>query len=137
MQGRVCCAPVKSNSRSRCLVHERFNRTPYKFDYVPSSMTAISLSQLLTLYTWFVLAAVLSFLMLIARFYQKFSNARMFFRLFLMPILLFGAAAVRYASIDRVAHDPFADLLMAAGGLLLAGLSLHLYYRMMSGRHPL
>ncbi len=100
-------------------------------------MTAISLSQLLALYTWFVLAAILAFLMLIARFYEKFSNARTYYRLFLMPILLFGAAAVRYASIDRVAHDPYADLLTASGGAFLALLCLYLYYRMMSGRRVL
>ena len=100
-------------------------------------MTAISLSQLLTLYTWFVLTAVLAFLMLIARFYQKFSKGRTYFRLFLMPILLFGASAVRYASIDSVAHDPFADLMTATGGVLLVILSAFLYRRMMFGRRPL
>jgi membrane-associated phospholipid phosphatase len=100
-------------------------------------MTAISLSQLLTLYSWFVLTAVLAFLILIARFYQKFSRVRMYFRLFFIPVLLFGAAAVRYANIDRVAHDPYADLLTASGGVLLALLCAYVYYRMMAGRQPL
>ena len=100
-------------------------------------MSASALSQLLILYTWFVLAGVLAFLLLIARFYEKFSGQRTHFRLYLMPILLFGAAAVRYASIDQVAHDPYGDLLTASGGTLLAVLCLHLYRRMLSGRSEL
>jgi type II secretory pathway component PulF len=100
-------------------------------------MSASALSQLLMLYTWFVLAAILSFVMLIARFYEKFSGQRTYFRLFLMPILLFGAAAVRYASIDQVAHDAFGDLLTASGGALLALLCIHLYRRMLVGRGSL
>lgn len=100
-------------------------------------MSPSALSQLLTLYTWFVLASVLAFLMLIARFYERFSGQRTYFRLFIMPVLLFGAGAVRYASIDQVAHDPFGDLLTAAGGVMLAGLCILLYRRMLVGRGPL
>jgi hypothetical protein len=97
-------------------------------------MTTTSLSQLLMLYTWFALAAVLFFFLLIARFYQKFSGERTYFRLFLVPMLLFGGAAVRYSSIDRIAHDAMGDLLLAAAGVVLAGLCLYLYRRMTVGR---
>lgn len=97
-------------------------------------MTTTALSQLLLLYTWFALAAVLFFLLLIARFYEKFSGERTYFRLFLVPMLLFGAAAVRYSSIDRIAHDALGDLFLAAAGLLLAWLCVRLYRRMTAGR---
>lgn len=97
-------------------------------------MTTTALSQLLLLYTWFALAAVLFFLLLIARFYERFSGERTYFRLFIVPLLLFGAAAVRYSSIDRIAHDAFGDLFTAVAGLLLAWLCIHLYRLMTSGR---
>jgi hypothetical protein len=97
-------------------------------------MSTTALSQLFLLYTWFALAAVLFFLLLIARFYQKFSGERTYFRLFLMPMLLFGVAAVRYSSIDRVAHDAFGDIFMTVAGLVLAWLCIRLYRRMTAGR---
>jgi hypothetical protein len=97
-------------------------------------MSTTALSQLFLLYTWFALAAVLFFLLLIARFYQKFSGERTYFRLFLVPMLLFSVAVVRYSSIDRIARDPFADLFLAAAGLLLAWLCIRLYRRMTAGR---
>jgi type II secretory pathway component PulF len=89
-------------------------------------MMAESLSQFLTLYTWFPLAALLLFFLMIARFYEKFSNKRTFFRWFLAPILLFGIAYVRYASVER-ASDTLADLVAALAGLLLIGLCANLY----------
>jgi hypothetical protein len=97
-------------------------------------MSTTALSQLLLLYTWFALAVVLFFLLLIARFYQKFSGERTYFRLFLVPTLLFGVAAVRYSSIDRIAHDTIGDLVLAAAGLLLAWLCIRLYRMMTAGR---
>lgn len=100
-------------------------------------MSTSALSQLLTLYTWFGLAGILAFFMLITRFYQKFSGENMYFRLFLMPMLLFGAAAIRYSSTRRVAHDAFGDLLTVSGGVLLAILCLHVCHRMLKGRTAL
>jgi hypothetical protein len=69
--------------------------------------------------------------MLIARFYQRFSGERTLFRLYLIPILLFGVQAVREA---KVAHDWVANLLAAGGGITLLCLSLFLYRRMTAGR---
>lgn len=97
-------------------------------------MTTTALSQLLLLYTWFALAAVLFFLLLIARFYEKFSGTRTYFRLFVVPMLLFGAAVVRYSSIDRFAHDFFGDAFLAGAGLVLAWLCIRLYRLMTAGR---
>ena len=93
-------------------------------------MAAISVAQLLTLYAWFPLALLLGFLLLLARFYQNFSNERTFFRLFIIPICLFGAALVRYASVNQLAGDTIGDLLFGTSGLILAMLSSWLYYLM-------
>lgn len=97
-------------------------------------MTVISPNQILLLYIWFPLAAVLAILLLIARFYQNFSGDRTYYLLYLVPLVLFGAASVRYASIDRVSGDTAADLMLGAAGIVLIGLSIRLYYLMTSGR---
>ena len=86
------------------------------------------------LYTWFPLAALLFLLLLIARFYEKFSGEHTYFRLFSLPIVLFGAATVRYASVNRMAGDALADAMMAVGGLVLTLLCLFLFRRMTAGR---
>ncbi|KXK23615.1 MAG: hypothetical protein UZ15_CFX003000564 [Chloroflexi bacterium OLB15] len=64
-------------------------------------MSAAALSQLLLLYSWFVLAALLTFLLLVARFYQKFSGERTYYKLYIVPILLYGAA--RFATLSLIA----------------------------------
>lgn len=97
-------------------------------------MTPFSLNQLFILYTWFLLAAFIFLFLLIARFYQNFSGENSHFRLFVVPIILFGAAAVRYTSIKQVTRDPLADLLSAAAGLILLWLSIGVYRQMTSGR---
>jgi hypothetical protein len=86
------------------------------------------------LYTWFPLAALLFLLLLIARFYEKFSGEQTYFKFFTMPIVLFGAATVRYASINRMAGDIWADVLMGMGGVILMVMCLLLYRRMTAGR---
>jgi hypothetical protein len=96
-------------------------------------VTRLTLNQILMLYTWFPLTALLFFLLLIARFYQKFSGERTLFRLFIVPIMLFGVAVVRYASINQMAQDSLGDILMALAGITLTGLCLLLYRRMSAG----
>jgi len=91
---------------------------------------AASLSQFLTLYNWFPLAFLLVFLLLIARFYQKSVAEKTYYFWFALPILLFGAAAMRYASIDQLTGDPWGDLLLGIGGVALLTLALFLYFRM-------
>lgn len=86
------------------------------------------------LYIWFPLAALLFLLLLIARFYEKFSGEQTFFQLFTLPIVFFGAATVRYASINQMAGDAWGDILMALGGVTLIGLCLFLYRQMTAGR---
>jgi hypothetical protein len=87
----------------------------------------VSLHQFLVIYSWFPLAALLLFLLLIARFYQKFSGQRTYFWWFLVPLVGFGAAAVRYASVDTASGDMLAALLTATAGAVLLALGQHLY----------
>ncbi len=99
-------------------------------------MTAVELSQLLLLYSWFALAALLVFLLLIARFYQRSFQERTHFRWFVLPGILFGMAAVRFAGVDQVAGDILGDLLTAAAGVILIVLSISLVRQMMRGSRP-
>lgn len=94
-------------------------------------MTVAALNQLLVIYMWFPLGLLILFLLLIARFYQKFSNHKTYARFFLIPFALFGVACVRYATLRTQLTDPFADSLMGIGGFLLAFLFFRLYWLMM------
>ncbi len=84
-------------------------------------MVSLSIQQFLMLYIWFPLVVILLFLFLIARFYEKFSGSRTFFRWLLTPIVLFGMACVRYASLDQIAGDWLANLLFGISGLIIIG----------------
>ncbi|NJL95647.1 MAG: hypothetical protein HC915_18910 [Anaerolineae bacterium] len=89
-------------------------------------MTSVSLNQFLILYLWFPLAALLMLMLLIARFYENVSGRRTYYRLFLLVIVLFGGAMVRYASVDGIIGDVAGDALLGLAGVVLAGISLHL-----------
>jgi hypothetical protein len=94
-----------------------------------------SLHQFLVLYTWFPLAALLFFMLLIARFYQKFSGQRTYFWYYGVVVVLFGVAAVRYASVGVVLGDKVTDAIsITAGGLLLL-LCAILYWHMLRKNH--
>jgi hypothetical protein len=97
-------------------------------------VSPLSLGQALTLYSWFPLAALLFFLLLIARFYEKFSGEGTFYRLYAIPLILFGAGAVRSASVNRLSGDTLASALIAVGSLTLLVLSILLYARMVFRR---
>ena len=97
-------------------------------------MAAVSVSQFVMLYSWFVLAGVLLFLLLIARFYQRFSNENTYFRLFILPIVLFGMSTVRYASINQIAGDSFGDVLTILAGVSLVVQCIFLYHLMTRNR---
>jgi hypothetical protein len=79
---------------------------------------------------WFPLAALLLFMLLIARFYEKFSGKRVYFQFFALPLVLFGISSVRYAGMGGFTHDVIADLMMAIAGGVLCVLCLMLYWRM-------
>ena len=97
-------------------------------------MINITTNQILLLYTWFPLAGVIAIILLVARFYQKFSGDRTYYNLYLVPLALFGLGIVRYASVDQIAGDLPGDLLMGTGGFILIALSLLLYRLMTAGR---
>jgi hypothetical protein len=82
-------------------------------------VVTLSFSQFLALYGWFALAVLLAFLLLIARFYQRFSGKRMYFSAYWIPLVCFGAAAIRYASIGSISGDPFAAVALLLGGITL------------------
>ncbi len=96
-------------------------------------MTAEAFGKLVILYGWFLLVGLLVFLMLIARFYQRFSGERTHFRLYLIPIVLFGVHAIRQTYFQP---DPIGDILAASAGIVLIGLVIFLYWRMTAGRKP-
>jgi len=88
------------------------------------------------IYTWFPLAVLLLLLLLIARFYEKFSGRRTYFRWYIVPVVLFGAAMARYASTGELAGDRLGDVLSALAGGVLLVLSVSLYRLMAAGRQP-
>ena len=97
-------------------------------------MIPVTPNQVLTLYTWFMIAILLTILLSIARFYQNLSKEQTHYRLFVIPIIIFGIASARYAFIDSLDGDVIGDLLWLAGGILLIALCVHIYNLMTSGR---
>ena len=88
----------------------------------------------LTLYNWGVVAVLLIFQFLIARFYDKKSGQRTYYALFLVPALLFLVAAARYAFwVGDLAGDVWSDSLLFFGGGILVTLSAFLSRLMMGG----
>jgi hypothetical protein len=94
-------------------------------------MTALALGQLLSLYTWFVLTALILIVMLIARFYQQFSGVNTLYRWFILPIACFAAAVLRYNSVDRIVGDSLGDALAGVGGAVLIWLIVRLTRQML------
>lgn len=82
-------------------------------------MLPISLSQALTLYTWFPLTALLFILLLVARFYERFSGRRTYYRWYVVPMFSFGVSAVRYTSHQLIIGDPIGDLALTVAGAFL------------------
>jgi len=94
-------------------------------------VSADAFSQLVVLFGWFLLVGLIVFIMLIARFYQRFSGESTHFRLYLIPIVLFGIQAVRQTNFP---HDLLSNLLAGVAGVVLGTLSLLLYWRMTARR---
>lgn len=94
-------------------------------------MKADAFNQLIILYGWFLLVGLMLFLMLIARFYQRFAGEKTYYQLFLIPMMLFGVQVVRRTN---YATDTLGNVSAALGGIILLALSLFLYWRMTDGR---
>ena len=92
-------------------------------------------SSALTLYNWGVVAVLLVFQFLIARFYEKKSGQRSYYTFFLVPALLFLAAAALYGFwVCDVAGNIWGDSLLFVGGGILTTLSALLFRLMMGGK---
>lgn len=82
---------------------------------------------LLLIMVWGLLAVLIALTALIAQFYQRLSGRRTFARLFALPIILFGVAAIRAASANRLIGDPLADSAAIGGAVILMALAAYLY----------
>ncbi|MBN1565950.1 MAG: hypothetical protein JXA10_19065 [Anaerolineae bacterium] len=97
-------------------------------------MSGISIHQVATICIWFGLGALLYLMALIARFYERLSGQRTYYRLFAVPVATLALATIIMTRQDIVAGDVVADLLLLASGLSLGALCVHVYRLMTSGR---
>jgi hypothetical protein len=94
-------------------------------------MRDITPFQALILFSWFPLAFTLTVMMLIGRFYQRFSGRQTRWPWLAAPLVLFAAAVVREANVGMAADVAAYGLYVVASVLLLA-LVLPLYRAMMA-----
>ncbi len=88
----------------------------------------------LSLYAWGGVAVCLSFLYLIARFYQVKSGERSYYQVALIPALLFVIGALWYALSDQdFVGQVIPDLAYTVGGIILLVWGAYLL-RLMTGR---
>ncbi len=93
------------------------------------------ISSVLTVYNWGLVCILIFFLFTVARFYEQKSGRRTYYMLFLIPIILFAIAAVRYASLaPNIVGDLGGDLMRCIGGVVLGGVGLFLLRLMIGGR---
>lgn len=93
------------------------------------------INALFTVYTWAVVGVLLYFTFIIARFYERKSGIRSYYHLFLVPIILFGVASIRYAIIlTSVAGDFWGDLLRFGAGVIVSVAMVYLLNLMVGGR---
>jgi len=98
-------------------------------------VSSVSLHQFLTLYSWFPLAALLLFLLLIARFYARFSGQRTYHWLYLVPIIGAGIVVVRSTNMREPSEDMFLVATSLISGMLLIVLVIRLA-RLMLAHKP-
>jgi hypothetical protein len=102
-----------------------------------------TVSAILILYYWILVALLIFFLFLIGRFYEVKFGRRSRYQLFLLPLVLLVVAAVwdAFFANDHTTHPLldfvgafWPDLLFLVGGLVLTGLCYSLFRTMMAGR---
>jgi hypothetical protein len=97
-----------------------------------------TINSILLLYSWIIAAILISFLVLIGRFYEIKFGQKSHYPLLLIPLGCFLAAAVWYALAAYGDHDFVGvfgpDLLLLVGGVFLIGLCYILFRTMMGGR---
>jgi len=92
-------------------------------------------NRILAIYIWGVVCILLFFLFAIARFYEQKSGCRSFYSSFLMPIVLFAAAAIRYTFLPpTVFGDVWGDLMRFVASVIVGGFGFFLLRLMMGGR---
>jgi hypothetical protein len=96
----------------------------------------ISINLVLMTYSWVIIAILLFFLFLIARFYERKAHQRSHYQLFLFPLVLFLLATLRYDFLfaSSFVGDLLGDILFSAGGVATIILGYHLLNLMTGGR---
>lgn len=98
-------------------------------------MTVTTFGRVAELYSGLAVAALLLLLLLIARFYQRQSNVRSGYLVFLLPAAALLVAGIRYSNLEgQFAGDWLADLLRLAGGACLIGWGAYLLTLMTGNR---
>jgi hypothetical protein len=98
------------------------------------SLTQI-IDTILTIYVWVAAAAVIFFLFLIARFFQKKSEQRSYFQYYVIPAGLFLVVGIRFAfGQGSYVEDPIANGLLFLAGITAGVLGSFLLVLMMGGR---
>jgi hypothetical protein len=96
----------------------------------------VSINLILMTYSWVIIAILLFFLFLIARFYERKAHQRSHYQFFLLPLALFLLGTLRYAFLfaDNFVGDLLGDTLFFAGGVATTILGYRLLNLMTGGR---
>jgi len=97
----------------------------------------ISINLVLMTYSWVIIAILLFFLFLIARFYERKAHQRSYYQFFLLPLILFLLGTLRYGFLfaDNFVGDLLGDVFFFAGGMATIILGYHLL-NLMTGDRP-
>jgi len=101
---------------------------------VTGNVTSINL--VLVTYSWVIIAILLFFFFLIARFYERKARQKSHYQLFLLPLVLFLLGILRYDFLfaGNFVGDLLGDTLFFVGGVATAILGYHLLDLMTGGR---
>ncbi len=98
---------------------------------------------LLAIIGWCGVLLLQALLMGIARFFERSSNSRTFYRLYLIPIILTALGALIYwiripfvETWPDITGDPLANVLLLAAGIMLFVLTSSLHDQMLRGPQP-
>ena len=96
----------------------------------------ISINLVLMTYSWVIIAILLFFFFLIARFYERKAHQKSHYQLFLFPLVLFLLGILRYDFLfaGNFVGDLLGDTLFFVGGVATAILGYHLLDLMTGGR---
>jgi hypothetical protein len=87
-------------------------------------------------YSWVIIAILLFFLFLIARFYERKAHQKSHYQFFLLPLVLFLLGTLRYDFLfaGNFVGNLLGDTLFFAGGVATTILGYHLLSLMTGGR---